>query len=184
MRSVLSLLKKEKMKGNIGSIQSWDIERKESSLLIKEQQDYPGRFKVYFRMSGTQFDALQVILEPHIKNKTSNFCGLSVQGSLWCFVLRDKVNLTQIFYSLIAILDFFCFFVFGSELSKHLSKFLQQMWNILKIVPDPIYLWWTKGSGECVNVIDKVMSHLFFNKGKFQMKSLDSVCCAMSIIYN
>ncbi len=45
----------------------------------------------------TQFDALQVILEPHIKKKTTNFCELRVQESLRCFVL---MNLT------IAILDF------------------------------------------------------------------------------
>ncbi len=63
----------EKKKGNIGSIQSWDIERKEFPLLIKEQRDYHGRFKVYFRMSVAQFDALLAILEPHIKKKTPNF---------------------------------------------------------------------------------------------------------------
>ncbi len=63
----------EKKKGNIGYIQSWDIERKEFPLLIKEQRDYHGRFKVYFRMSVAQFDALLAILEPHIKKKTTNF---------------------------------------------------------------------------------------------------------------
>ncbi len=39
-----------------------------------------------------QFDALLAILEPHIKNKTTNFCELCVQGSLQCFVLRDEVD--------------------------------------------------------------------------------------------
>ncbi len=39
-------------------------------LLIKEQRDYCGRFKVYFRMSVAQFDALLAILEPHIKKTT------------------------------------------------------------------------------------------------------------------
>ncbi len=54
-------------------------EEGEFPLLIKEQWDYHGRFKVYFRMSVAQFDALLAILEPHIKNKTTNFCELSVQ---------------------------------------------------------------------------------------------------------
>ncbi len=43
-------------------------------------------------MSVTQFDALLVILEPLIKKKTTNFCELSVQESLHCFVLRDEVD--------------------------------------------------------------------------------------------
>ncbi len=47
-------------------------------LLIKEQRDYQRRLKVYFRMSVAQFDALLVILEPHIKQKTTKFCELSV----------------------------------------------------------------------------------------------------------
>ncbi len=39
-----------------------------------------------------QFDALLAIQEPPIKKKTTNFCELSVQGSLRCFVLRDEVD--------------------------------------------------------------------------------------------
>ncbi len=50
-----------------------------SSPFIKEQRDY----KVNFRMSVAQFDALLAILEPHIKKKTTNFCELSVQGSIY-----------------------------------------------------------------------------------------------------
>ncbi len=42
-------------------------------------------------MSAAQFDAVLAILEPHIK-KTTNFCELSVQGSLKRFVLRDEVD--------------------------------------------------------------------------------------------
>ncbi len=57
-----------------------------SPLLIKEQRDYHGRFKVYFRMSEAQFDALLVI------TKTTNVCELCVQGCLQCFVLRDEVD--------------------------------------------------------------------------------------------
>ncbi len=81
---------------------------------FKEQRDYHGRFKVYFRMSEAQFDALLMILEPHIKNKTTNFCELSVQGSiysaLWCET--KCMNLT------IAILDFGIRLYGGSEWSK------------------------------------------------------------------
>ncbi len=86
---LLSFLKRER-KRSIGSIQSWDIERKEFDLLFKEQRDYHGRFKVYFRMSVAQFDALLAILEPHTKKKTTKFCELGVQGQ--CFVLRDEVD--------------------------------------------------------------------------------------------
>ncbi|KAI7789427.1 hypothetical protein IRJ41_012110 [Triplophysa rosa] len=38
-----------------------------------ELRDYPDRFKIYFRMSVAQFDALLAILKPHIKKKTTNF---------------------------------------------------------------------------------------------------------------
>ncbi len=48
-----------------------------------------------------QFDALIVILEPHIKKKTTNFCELSVQESICALCCETKwMNLT------IAILDF------------------------------------------------------------------------------
>ncbi len=74
----------------------------EVPLLIKEQRDYHGRFKVYFRTSVSQFDALLVILEPHIKKKTTNFCELSVQGSIYSALCCETkwMNLT------ITILDF------------------------------------------------------------------------------
>ncbi len=62
------------------------------------------------------------ILESHITKKTTNFCELSVQGSLHCFVLRDEVDELDI-----AILDFGDHLYGGSELSKHLSKYFLQM---------------------------------------------------------
>ncbi len=34
-------------------------------------------------MSVSQFDDLLAILEPHIKKKTTNFCEVSVQGSIY-----------------------------------------------------------------------------------------------------
>ncbi len=99
----------------------------EFPLLIKEQQDYPGRFKVYFRMSVAQFDALLAILEPHIKKTTTNFCKLSLQGSIYSALCCETrwMNLT------IAILDFGFRLYGGSGLSKHLSKCLPRM-NISK----------------------------------------------------
>ncbi len=102
----------------------------ESPFLIKEQWDYHGRFKVYFRMSGAQFDALLAKLVPHIKRKTTNFCELSVQGSICALCYKMKcLNL------IIAILDFGIRLV--TELSKHLSKCLPRMRKKLKIKPDP-----------------------------------------------
>ncbi len=49
------------------------LRREEGEFLIKELRIYPERFKIYLRMSVGQFDALLAILEPHIKNKTTNF---------------------------------------------------------------------------------------------------------------
>ncbi len=75
----------------------WDRAREDGEfpLLIKDQRDYYGHFKVYFRMSVAQFDALLAILEPHIKRKTTHFCELRVQGFLQRFVIcvmRDEVD--------------------------------------------------------------------------------------------
>ncbi len=75
-------LKREKSKYRVYPILK-HIEDGEFPLLIKEQRDYHGRFRVCFRMSVAQFDALLAILEPHIKKMTTNFCELSVQGSLY-----------------------------------------------------------------------------------------------------
>ncbi len=118
---MILLSSRQKEKGNIGSIQSWYIERREFLHLIKEQRDYHERFKVYFRMSAAQFDALLAILEPHIKKKTTNFCELGVQGSLKRFVLRDEVdeldNRHSGFYSPDPI-----FFMMGKSFGGSVSK--------------------------------------------------------------
>ncbi len=89
-------------------------------MLNKEQRDYHGRFKVYFRMSVAQFDALLVILEPHIKEKTTSFCELSVQRSIYSALCCEMkwTNLT------IASLDFGVRLYGGSVLSKHFSIML------------------------------------------------------------
>ncbi len=89
---VLSLLKKRKRKEILGPSNPRYREDGEFPFLIKDQRDYHGRFKVYFRMSVAQFNALLAILEPRIKKKTTHFCELGVQGSLQCFVLRDEVD--------------------------------------------------------------------------------------------
>ncbi len=72
-----------------------------------------------------QFDAL---LEPHIKKKTTHFCELSVQGSIYSALCCEIkwMNMT------IAILDFGVCLYGGSELSKHLSKCLPQMQKLQK----------------------------------------------------
>ncbi len=79
------------------------------------------------------FDVLLAILEPHIK-KTTNFCELGVQGSIYNALCCEMkwMNLT------IAILDFGVRLYGGSELSKHLSKCLPQM---QKIEPDPNFFY-------------------------------------------
>ncbi len=89
-------------------------EEGEFPFIIKEQRDYHGRFKVYFRMSVAQFDALLAILGPHIKKKTTNFCELSVQGSIYSALCCETtwMNLT------IAILEFGVRLNGGSELSN------------------------------------------------------------------
>ncbi len=115
-------------------------------LLIKEQRDYHGRFKVYFRMSVAQFDGLLAILEPRIKKKTTSFCELSVQGSIYIASCCEMkwMNLT------IAILDFGIRLYRGSEQSKHLSKCLLQMRKKQKNEPDPIFFMTDKNFGGSV----------------------------------
>ncbi len=84
-------------------------------------------------MSASQFDALLTILEPHIKMKTTSFCELSVQGSIYSALCCEMkwMNLT------IAILDFGDRLYGGSKLSKHLSKCLPWMRKTQQIEPDP-----------------------------------------------
>ncbi len=55
---VLSLVNKER-KYLVHPIIKYREDR-EFRLLIKDQQDYHGRFKVYFRMSVAQFDASDI----------------------------------------------------------------------------------------------------------------------------
>ncbi len=65
-----------------------------------------------------QFDALLTILELHIIKKTTSFCELSVQGSVYSALCCETkwMNLT------ITSLDFGIHLYGGSELSKHLSN--------------------------------------------------------------
>ncbi len=135
----------------------------EFPLHIKDQRDYHSGFKVYFRMSVAQFDALLAILEPHIKRKTTNFCELSVMK--W-------MNLT------IAILDFDVRLYSGSELSKHFSKCLPRMQKNAKN-PDPNFLWPSKlflFFRHCVNVIDIMWGHIYFSKCKHFGQKFQTLC--------
>ncbi len=130
---------------------------------VKEQRDYDGRFKVYSRMSVAQFDASLAILETHIKKKTTNFCELSVQGSLQCFLLQDEVDFGVRLYG-------------SSKLSKHLSKCLLRMRKMQRIETDSIIFYdRRKFRRQCVNVIDITKSYLFFNVRIFQTQ------CAMAL---
>ncbi len=90
--------------------------------------------------SGCQWLSLMffilAILEPHIKRKTTNFCELSVQGSIYSALSCEMkwMNLT------IAILDFGITLYGGSELSKHVSKcLLRQCVNVIDITWGLIY---------------------------------------------
>ncbi len=67
-----------------------------------------------------QFDALLAIIEPHIKKKTTNYCELSEQESIYSALCCEMkwMNLT------IAILDFGVRLYGGSELSKTPLKML------------------------------------------------------------
>ncbi len=115
-------LKKETRKEILGPSNP-KIHRGQRVPPFKDQRDHHGRFKVYFRMSEAQFDAMLAIPEPRIKKKTNNFCQLSVQGSIYSALCCEMkwIHLT------IAILDFGVRLYGGSELSKHLSKCLLRM---------------------------------------------------------
>ncbi len=98
-----------------------------------------------------QFDALLAILELHIKTKTTNFCELSLQGSIYSALCCETkwMNLT------IAILDFAARFYGGSELSKHLSKCLPWMQKTSKIEPNTNFFYDGRTfRRQCVKVID------------------------------
>ncbi len=130
---VLLLLKKKKKKGNIGSINPKYREEGEFPFLLRSSGIITGDSKF---TSGRQWLSLMLaILEPHIKNKTTNFCELSVQGSIYSALCCEMkwMNLT------IAILDFGVRLYGGSELSKHLSKCLPRMRKTQKIEPDLNY---------------------------------------------
>ncbi len=92
-------------------------------------------------MSGAQFNALLVILEPHIKKKTTNFCELRVQGSIYSALgWKTKwMNLT------IAILDFGVRLYGGSELSNKMHAT-----NAKKIDPNPNFFMTDKYFGGSV----------------------------------
>ncbi len=89
-----------------------------------------------------QFDALLAILEQHIKKKATNFCEHSVQGSLWCFVLRDEVD----------------------ELDIRLSGFWRSIVRWLWIVKTPLKMLTTHAK----NAESQTRSEYFYDRQKRQ----------------
>ncbi len=79
---MISWLKREKERGNIGCIRSWDgVER-------TELRDSPGRFKVYITMSVAQFDDLLAIQESRVKKEDHQFpCCRTKWINLWDAIL-------------------------------------------------------------------------------------------------
>ncbi len=147
-----------------------NIERKEIPLLIKELRDYPGRFKVYFRMSA-QFDALLEILEPHIK-KTTNFCELRVQGSIYSALCCEMKWMT--WQSPFWILAFACTVALNCQnTSQNACHGCEKR---IKSNPIRISLWQTKISeAVCKRDWHNVRSYLFFNVRNFRTQ------CAMAL---
>ncbi len=110
-----------------------------------------------------QFDALLAILEPHIKTKTTNFCELSLQGSIYSDLCCETkwMNLT------IAILDFGVRFYGGSELSNTSQNACHGCEKRKKSNPIRIFLWRMKISeAVCKRDWHNVRSYLFFNVQK------------------
>ncbi len=107
-----------------------------------------------------QCDALLAILEPHIKKKTTNFCELCVQGSIYSALCCETkwMNLTS------AILDFGVCFYGDSELSKHLSKCLPRMRKTQKNRTRYNFFYdGRKFQRQCANVIDITWGRIYFS---------------------
>ncbi len=157
---VLSFLKKRKRKEILGpsNPEIYCREEGEFPLLIKEQRDYHGRFKVYFRISVAQFDALLAILEPQIKKKTTNFCELSVQGFLHCFVLQDEGWTWQ---SPFWILVFACMVALNCQNTSQNACYRCE--KCRKSNPSEFFYDGQKFRQQCVNVIDTTWGHIYFS---------------------
>ncbi len=104
-------------------------------------------------MSVTQFDAVLAILEPHIKKKTTNFCELSVQGSVQCFVLRDEVD----------------------ELDNRHSGVCRSLVRWLSIVKTPLKMLAT----DVKNTENQTWSKFFYDGRKFQRQCVDVIHTAI-----
>ncbi len=101
-----------------------------------------------------QFDALLAILEPHIKKKTTNFCEVSVQGSIYSALCCETkwMNLT------IAILDFGVRFYGGSE--RMLATDAKNAKNRTR---SKFFYDGRKFRRQCVNVIDITWGRIYFS---------------------
>ncbi len=105
----------------------------------------------------TQFDALLAILEPHMKKKTTTFCELSVQGSLWCFVLRDEVD----------------------ELDNRHSGFWRSLVRWLWTVKTPLKMLAT----DAKNAKDRTRSDFFYDGRKFWRQCVNVIDVTWGRIY-
>ncbi len=141
-------------------------------LLIKEQRDYPGRFKVYFRTSVAQFDALLAILEPHIKKEDHQFLWTQcARIYIQCFVLRDEVDELDNRHS-----GFWCSLVRWLWTVKTPLKMLAtDAKNAKNRTRSEFFYDRRKFRRQCVNMIDNVRSYLFFNVRNFRTKNCNGL---------
>ncbi len=108
-------------------------------------------------MSVAQFDALLVILQPHIKKNTTNSHEFSVKGSIQCFVLRDEVDQLVRRHS-----GFWCLLV-------------QWLW----IVKTPLKMPATDDK----NAENRTRSEFFYDKQKFQRQCVNVIDTMWGRIY-
>ncbi len=170
---VLSLLKKKKEERKYWVHPFLKYrEDGEFPLLIKEQRDYHGRFKVYFRMLVSQFDALLAILEPHIKKKTTNFCELRVQGSIYTVLCAARWS-GWTWQSPFWILAFSCTVALNCQNTS--QNACHGCEKCKKSNPIRIFLWRMKIlEAVCKRDWHNVRLYLFFKVRKFQTQ------CAMA----
>ncbi len=121
-----------------------------------------------------QFDALLAILEPQIKKKTTNFCELSVQGSIYCTVLCAVRRSGWTWQS--------PFWIFACTVALNCQNTSQNACygyeKRKKSNPIRIFLCWTKiFEAVCKRDWHKVRSYLFFNVLNFRTQ------CAMTLLH-
>ncbi len=135
-------------------------------LFIKEQCDYHGQFKVYFRTSVAQFDALLAILEPHIKRRPP----ISVNSvckdlyTVLCAARRSGWTWQPSFWIL----------AFASTVALNCQNTSQNACHgcekCKKSNPIRIFFDGRKFRRQCVNVIDITWGRIYFQRAKISDK--------------